>query len=647
MTCTASGTAAEGQYTNLGTASGTPPGGLSDVSDSDPSHYFGVSAPQPEVDLEKSTFGLDADTAPGPSVPVGVEVTWSYTVTNPGDITLFDLEVIDDNGTPGDTGDDFPVCDIPSLDPDASHTCSATGTTIAGQYTNLGTMTGTYPGAAADVSDSDPSHYFGVAAAQPAIDLEKDTNGFDADAATGPFVPVGSPITWTYTFTNTGDVTLFDVTVMDDNGTPSESDDDWVVCTFDYLDPDGSDSCAIEATASAGQYTNIGMVSGFAAGATSAVSDSDPSNYFGVQASITLEKLTNDVDADTAPGPSIPVGQTVTWTYTASNTGNVTLSGVVVTDDNGTPSDPSDDQTVCTISSLNPDESDSCSASGTAVEGQYTNVGSVTGSPPGGLPDVSASDSSNYFGVLESQPALALQKSTNGQDADTAPGPSVLVGETVTWTYSVRNSGNVTLFNVVVSDDNGTPADDNDDFTVCTIASLDPGGSETCSAEGTATEGQYANLGTATGSPQGDLPEVSASDPSHYFGVLPEPQIELQKSTNGFDADSAPGPTLYVGYNLSWEFTVSNPGDEPITDVTITDDNGTPGDESDDVTVCTLESLAPLTSHTCTINGTVQEGQYANVGTVSGYINERMVSALDPSHYFGEFPKLYLPVIYR
>jgi hypothetical protein len=375
------------------------------------------------------------------------------------------------------------------------------------------------------------------------------------------------------------------------------------------------------------------------------VSDSDPSNYFGVQASITLEKLTNDVDADAAPGPSIPVDGAVTWTYAFTNTGNVTLSGVVVTDDNGTPGDPSDDFEACTIPSLNPDESDTCSASGTAVEGQYTNVGTVAGSPPGGLPDVSDSDPSNYFGVLEPQTALTLQKATNGQDADTAPGTSVLVGEAVTWSYTISNPGNVTLFDVVVSDDNGTPGDLSDDFTVCTVASLDPGGSETCSAKGTATAGQYANLGTATGSPPGDLPEVSASDPSHYFGVLPEPEIELQKYTNGFDADSAPGPTLYVGFPVSWVFTVYNPGDQAISDITVSDDNGTPGDDSDDLTVCALESLPPLASHTCTLQSKVQYGQYANLGTVTGSIDGKTVSATDASHYLGEYPLLYLPLI--
>ncbi|MCJ7659500.1 MAG: DUF11 domain-containing protein, partial [Anaerolineales bacterium] len=103
----------------------------------------------------------------------------------------------------------------------------------------------------------------------------------------------------------------------------------------------------------------------------------------------------------------------------------------------------------------------------------------------------------------------------------------------------------------------------------------------------------------------------------------------------------------FVGYNVSWEFNISNLGDETITNITIIDDNGTPVDKSDDLTVCTLESLAPLDSHTCTLHGKVQLGQYENVGTVTGYFNEKMVSASDSSHYLGKFPILYLPIIFR
>jgi len=89
-------------------------------------------------------------------------------------------------------------CTIASLAPGESSTCTATGNAQPGQYENLGTATGTTP-AGTEVSDEDPSHYFGVEAS---IDIEKATNGEDADNPTGPLIPVGDTVTWTYVVTN-------------------------------------------------------------------------------------------------------------------------------------------------------------------------------------------------------------------------------------------------------------------------------------------------------------------------------------------------------------------------------------------------------------------------------------------------------------
>ena len=78
-------------------------------------------------------------------------------------------------------------------------------------------------------------------------------------------------------------------------------------------------------------YENEGTVT--ATGAGQQVTDSDFSHYFGVAAGIDIEKSTNGADADNPPGPFIPVGNAVTWTYVVRNTGNATITGATVTDD--------------------------------------------------------------------------------------------------------------------------------------------------------------------------------------------------------------------------------------------------------------------------------------------------------------------------
>lgn len=69
-------------------------------------------------------------------------------------------------------------------------------------------------------------------------------------------------------------------------------------------------------------------------------------DYIQPEPGIAMEKLTNGVDADTLDeAVSIAAGDTVTWTYEVTNTGNVAFSfdEVSVIDDNGTPDNASDD----------------------------------------------------------------------------------------------------------------------------------------------------------------------------------------------------------------------------------------------------------------------------------------------------------------
>lgn len=114
-------------------------------------------------------------------------------------------------------------------------------------------------------------------------------------------------------------------------------------------------------------------------------------------------------------------------------------------------------------------------------------------------------------------PAVQIQKTTNGEDGNEAPGPTVTVGSPVTWRYVVTNTGTVDLTNVLVVDDRGVTV-------TCPGTTLAAGQSMTCSASGVAILGQYRNVGTVTANSASG--SVSDSDPSHYFGRAPEPEEE-------------------------------------------------------------------------------------------------------------------------
>jgi hypothetical protein len=133
-------------------------------------------------------------------------------------------------------------------------------------------------------------------------------------------------------------------------------------------------------------------------------------------------------------------------------------------------------------------------------------------------------------------PAVKIEKSTNGEDADSAPGPSIVVGSAVTWRYVVTNTGTVQLTGIVVSDDKLGAVS-------CGQTTLDPGLSMTCTMSGVAALGQYSNVGTVNANPG----PVSDTDPSHYLGITPQteeegPKVQLCHKT---------GASFYVPIEVS------------------------------------------------------------------------------------------------
>jgi len=689
-TCNLTGVAQSGDYANLGSVTGSPVdengdplvdengNPVDDVTDEDPSHYVGEDdfVALPAIDVEKSTNGLDADTAAeAPLVTEGDVVSWEYVVTNTGNVALSNVQVTDDV-------EGF-VCAIPFLPVGQNATCSLQGIAGAELYSNLATTTGTPVDENGDpildengdpiddVTDEDPSHYVGEDdfVPTPAVDMEKTTNGVDADtAAEAVVVEEGDLVTWTYTAENTGNVDLADVVVTDN----IEGD----VCTIPFLPVGTSATCNLSGIATEGLYSNLGTVTGTPVDENGDpivdengdpiddVTDEDPSHYdaeddFIADPSIALQKSTNGVDADLASqAVTIAVGDAVVWEYTATNDGNVDLVNVTITDDI--------EGFVCTVPALAVGASATCDITGLATEGLYANLGSVTGSPvdengnplvdENGNPvdDVSDNDPSHYDGEDDfvADPSVELEKTTNGADADLALGadvPDLQVGDAVVWEYTATNTGNVDLADVTITDDV--------EGFVCDIPVLPVGQTATCTLNSVATAGLYENLGSVTGTPvdeNGDpivdengnpIDDVEDNDPSHYMGdpgEEPNPDVHLEKSTNGVDADSAADAVqLDEGDAVVWEYTATNTGNVDLADVSITDDQ--------EGFVCEIPVLPVGETATCTLNGVAGDGSYSNLGTVSGTpVDENGdpivdnngnpiddVEDTDPSHYDG------------
>jgi hypothetical protein len=148
------------------------------------------------------------------------------------------------------------------------------------------------------------------------------------------------------------------------------------------LDPNKTLTCKATGAAIAGQYDNQGTATGSFGPVsddggppkTITVTASNPDHYFGADPKIGIVTKTNGT-SDLAPPLAIRVNTPVVWTYEVTNQGNVTLSGVTVTD-----SQPGVEVRCPKTTLMRDDPPMTCSAQGTtlAVTGPHR-----TRAPPG------------------------------------------------------------------------------------------------------------------------------------------------------------------------------------------------------------------------------------------------------------------------
>ena len=212
------------------------------------------------------------------------------------------------------------------------------------------------------------------------------------------------------------------------------------------------------------------------------------------------------------------VGETITYAFAVSNTGNVTLSDVTVTDPLVT--------VVGGPTTLDVGETDSTTFTGSYLitqadidAGFVFNLALAEGEDPQGDP---ASDEDDNNEPLPQNPSIDVEKlvSVDGGltfvDADSPTGPTLVntAGIDPQFKLVVTNTGNVTLTNVVVTDTLGTPAT-GDDVTY-NVGTLNVGSGETVIDIYTLPWefGQHTNTATADSNQ-----DATDSDDANYFGM--------------------------------------------------------------------------------------------------------------------------------
>ncbi len=546
----------------------------------------------PSLFVEK-TASASAD---GGSYGLGEEVTYTIHVVNNGNVTVSGIEVTDDL-----TGDSWT---IGSLAPNGDDTFTATYTVtendlLKGSIDNTAAATGKDPNGN-DVTGS-ATKSIATDTKEGHLTLTKETTSAPAN---GSEYVLGETITYRITVVNDGNLTLTDIAVTDDL-----TGDRWDIAS---LEPGAeqtfeTEHMVDETDVLAGRVVNEATATGISPDPDQPDPGVDP----GETEDLVEEKeghltLTKETTSTPANGSEYVLGETITYRITVVNDGNLTLTDIAVTDDltgdrwDIASLEPGAEQTFETEHMV--DETD-------VLAGRVVNEATATGiSPDPDQPDPGVDPGETEDLVEEKEGHLTLTKETTSTPAN---GAAYALGETITYEIRALNDGNLTLTDVVVTDDLTGDS--------WTISEISPGQRSTAMMTSyTVTEadilaGSVVNVVTASGtSPDPDEPDVPVTpgmeeDPTS----VPEPSLFAEKTASA----SVDGGTYGLGEEVTYTIRIVNNGNVTISNIEVKDD--LTGDS------WTTANLAPGESGSFEAVYTVTEddiraGRILNVASASG-----------------------------
>jgi uncharacterized repeat protein (TIGR01451 family) len=605
---------------NTATVTGKDPSGkdVKDTSDSNDPTKPGTDDPTVTPLPLKSSIELDKegtfkdDNADG-KAQIGESILYKFTVKNTGQTTLTNIVISD------------PVLISPSgsivggplatLAPGAVNNTTFTGFHIltqaditAGKFENTATVTAKDP-TGKDVSDksNDPKT---LTPDDPTVilipqspKLELDKVGVLVDTNNNGLLNVGEKIAYTLTVKNTGNVPLTNVVINDPlpgivfTGGPIATFPVGAVDTTTFK----AEYIVTQADVDAGKVTNQATASGQPPlnpdgtqpprvtatsndPKTTAPNDPTVVPFAGLGK---LELIKASTLVDTNLNGFTDVGETIKYNFSVKNVGTLTIKDITITDTKCSP-------VAGTILSLAPGAIDTstftCTYTITQADilaGKVENTATATGKDPSGNPVTDKSDSNDptkpgpedpTVTPLVQNPKIELIKKSIFVDSNN--NGIANVGESILYTFTVKNTGNTVLTNIEITDNKCSP------IIGGPLTTLVVGATDTTTfscnytlTQGDLTLGKVENSAIVTAkdplgkyisdtSDSTDPTKTGPSDPT--ITLIPQsPKMELDKI--GVFEDSNNNGLLNVGERINYTFTIRNTGNVPLTNVTISD----------------------------------------------------------------------------
>jgi uncharacterized repeat protein (TIGR01451 family) len=433
-----------------------------------------------------------------------------------------------------------------------------------------------------DIATSPPSTVSTASLPIPAVSVDKTATVTPAGDQNA--VKLGDTIQYTYKPTNIGNVDLASVAVSD----PSAGSVTCPTPAAPGLAPGAAETCTAghpytvtQADVDNGEVDDTATATGTdTQGNTSAPSNPSTPTVLAVTGNASVSIAKSAAVSPSSDQNGVKVGDTIQYSYNVTNTGNITLTSVAV-------NDPSAGNVTCPIpagAGLAPGASETCTADNpyTVVQsdvdaGGVTDSATATGVDTQGAQSEASPASTVTVPAVAAAPSVSLTKKATVDPATDQN--AVQVGDRISYSYTVTNTGNVTLTSVAVSD----PAAGNVTCPTPPAPGLAPGKSlpEPCTADDPhpVTQVDIDNRGvtdtaTATGTDTQNTQSPASAPATVKVPATPAvPAVSLQKFANAANGDTSP---ITTGEQIQYSYLVENTGNVDLTTLTAADNKSAP-----------------------------------------------------------------------